>query len=601
LKLGVKLLLNFLLVAFLVVIVGVVSRSYNDSVKVRLSAANQQADLVVEYASAMERNLFQSLIFVHYFHDQLHEQESARLVSEGFGEGELRNRINQEFASFQQNYRLIENLLGSRENEDAAAFFGKMQILQNRFGLYKELTDQILQFDEDDSAEISRLYKVSLEPYFRNNIIPAINELRNAAREHQSQVSKRFNQSLENVNKVTTWATVLAVIVAFIIVAMVNKSIVKPLNDLSKAAIKIGEGNFRQKIEVTGSDEIGQLGSAFNTMVENLDQRTISRNFLDRIIESMHEALFVTDEKGNIIRANGSALQLLGYDSEELKSLKLSDICNDCEQSNELYVKSVETELSKKNGDKVPVLASKSRLEDVDDKQSSAVFVASDITDQKQNEDQIRKSLEEKQVLLAEIHHRVKNNLAVISGLLHLQGWNSEDKEAKRVLRDSELRVQSISLVHEMLYQSDSLAYIRYDEYVKDLLEAISKMYADMETAVKIQTSLEKVEVNVNQAIPCSLLLNEIVVNAYKHAFNGLKKGIIHVKLTTSGDEVELCISDNGNGLDEQAFNESESLGVTLIKTLTKQLKGEFSIQTRESEPGSVFIIKFPQESLSVT
>jgi len=599
-KLGVKLLISFLLVAFLVVIVGVVSRSYNDSVKSRLSTANQKADLVVEYASAMERNLFQSLMFVHYYQDQLVENGNKGLVSEGLGEGELKNRINQEFASFQQNYRLIESLLEPQKTDNTSEIFADMQVLEQRFWFYEELTQEVLELGETEPSESSRLYRVSLEPYFRNSLLPAINELRNLARERQNLVSNRLNESLEDVNKVTTWATVIAVLIAFIIVATVNKSIVKPLNDLSKAAIKIGEGNLKQKVRVSGTDEIAQLGIAFNTMAENLDQRTISRNFLDRIIESMQEALLVSDKSGRIVRANNAALEMLGYEIQEIEQLTLEDICESVSEIPAQNNKSRETNLIRKDGSRVPVLASFSKLEEHEDGWDSVVLVASDVTEQKKNEDQIKKSLEEKQVLLAEIHHRVKNNLAVISGLLHLQAWNAKDDEAKRVLQESELRVQSISLVHEMLYQSDSLAYIRYDQYVKDLLQAISSMYIDMKTSVKLATELDEVEVNVNQAIPCSLLLNEIVVNAYKHAFEGLEEGIIDVRLKKNGTDVILSVSDNGHGFDREAFEESDSLGSTLIKTLTKQLKGHFTISQNSSGAGSTFEINFPRESVSV-
>jgi len=225
-----------------------------------------------------------------------------------------------------------------------------------------------------------------------------------------------------------------------------------------------------------------------------------------------------------------------------------------------------------------------------------SVAVASDITERKQAERRIRESLKEKEVMLAEIHHRVKNNLAVVSGLLQLQSFNAKNSDVQNALADSQLRIQSIALVHEMLYENESLAYIKYDKYISDLMEAISNMLLRDDRVIKIETKIDPLALSINQAIPFSLMITEIVVNAFKHAFNGKKEGKIVVEVKMEGDLVRMNITDDGQGVDIHEFNNSKSLGATLIKTLSSQLNAEFTILERDQNSGSVFQVTFERK-----
>ncbi len=222
--------------------------------------------------------------------------------------------------------------------------------------------------------------------------------------------------------------------------------------------------------------------------------------------------------------------------------------------------------------------------------------MASDITKRKEAEEQITKSLKEKEILLSEIHHRVKNNLAVISGLLQMQIWETQDTTAETALKDSQLRVQSIALVHEKLYQSENLSYIQFDYYIRDLLQAISSTYMDTHVSVSIKTDLDDIVLNINQAIPCSLLLNELIVNAYKHAFDNGAGGNIYVKTHKNEDTIHLYVKDDGVGLPQDfELDDANSLGMTLINTLTQQLNGEISMK---NENGAIFEVNFEAEEV---
>ena len=164
-------------------------------------------------------------------------------------------------------------------------------------------------------------------------------------------------------------------------------------------------------------------------------------------------------------------------------------------------------------------------------------------------------------------------------------------------MTDSQVRIQSIALVHELLYESESLAYIKYDKYISDLLKAISNMHMSGEKSIEIVTDVQPISLSINQAIPFSLLITELIVNAYKHAFNGKKTGTIHLDVKMEeGDMVTMELRDNGEGVDIDEFNNSDSLGATLIKTLSNQLRANFKIVEGSDIRGSVFRVKFERK-----
>ena len=204
-------------------------------------------------------------------------------------------------------------------------------------------------------------------------------------------------------------------------------------------------------------------------------------------------------------------------------------------------------------------------------------------------EKKLKESLEEKVTLLAEIHHRVKNNLAVISGLLDLQAYNEENTLVNKRLRESQARIQSIAMVHEKLYQSESLSRIELHSYVDEMVAFLSGIFKSIRTDVSIENNTDSVYLDIRQAVPCGLILNELITNAYKHAFEGREKGTIEIDLNRKGNTAILQVSDDGVGVPDKFDKElSDSLGVTLVKTLVKQLKGEISVENRNGTTVSI-------------
>lgn len=208
--------------------------------------------------------------------------------------------------------------------------------------------------------------------------------------------------------------------------------------------------------------------------------------------------------------------------------------------------------------------------------------VSRDITERKENEEIVRKSLKEKEILLREIHHRVKNNLQVISSLLQLQAESVEDAKFQKLFTESQHRLRSMALIHEMLYQSEDISGINFAEYVDSLCGYLMMSY-DSKERIKLELNIEPVELNIDTAIPCGLILAELLTNSLKHAFPENNSGIITITFATTEQGYELCFTDDGVGLPENIdiWNMS-SMGLQVVKTLVKQLKGSVKLD-RES------------------
>lgn len=208
--------------------------------------------------------------------------------------------------------------------------------------------------------------------------------------------------------------------------------------------------------------------------------------------------------------------------------------------------------------------------------------------------EKLSESLEEKQVLLQEIHHRVKNNLAIISGLIDLQMDRTDDESARRVLEDSQSRIRSMALVHDKLYRSDSLKGIGMRKYFTDLVEAIHRTFESNED-VSLNVEVEDIMLDLDKVIPCGLLVNELAVNAFKHAF-AEGGGVLEVSLRERNGTARLRIADDGPGLpDDFSFSSTESLGMMLVQTFADQLGAEIAVNG--GERGASFTFVFPLDN----
>ncbi|MCZ7401795.1 MAG: PAS domain S-box protein [Candidatus Methanoperedens sp.] len=219
--------------------------------------------------------------------------------------------------------------------------------------------------------------------------------------------------------------------------------------------------------------------------------------------------------------------------------------------------------------------------------------VFQDISDRKKAQEEIKKSLQEKEILLREIHHRVKNNMQIISSLLNLQSGYVEEEKYCNMLKECQTRILSMSLIHENLYQSGDFTRIELNDYIRDLVNNLFQSYATSESKIKINTNIETVSLGIDSAMPCGLIINELVSNSLKHAFPDGANGEINIAFLQKDENMfELIVSDNGIGIREDLdLQKIESMGLFLVKMLVEdQLEGEISL---DRSKGTKFTIRF--------
>jgi len=320
------------------------------------------------------------------------------------------------------------------------------------------------------------------------------------------------------------------------------------------------------------------------------------------ILEQMVEGYFESDLKGNITFVNKSVCEAMGYEKDEFVGMnyrqitgetnaqKVWQVYNDVYRSGEPK-KNAEQDLIRKNGSRISVEGSVDLIRDRSSNPIGFRSVVHDITDRKKAEEQIRQSLREKEIMLQEIHHRVKNNMQIISSMLGLQKKYIRDERDIELFRDSQSRIRSMALVHEKLYRSRNLARIDFAEYTRDLVDQLLQFYNVKKMDIDFKIEFESIYFGVDIAIPCALIINELVSNSLKHAFLDGMKGILYVHLTKDGDMYLLTVSDNGIGFPKGIdFQKTESLGLQLVDAFVRQLKGSISL---ERKGGTSFNIAF--------
>ncbi|HLP12003.1 MAG TPA: PAS domain S-box protein [Flavobacteriales bacterium] len=218
--------------------------------------------------------------------------------------------------------------------------------------------------------------------------------------------------------------------------------------------------------------------------------------------------------------------------------------------------------------------------------------ISTDITDKKHKNEELRHSLKEKEVLLKEVHHRVKNNLQIISSILNLQTSFSNDAKVNEILRESQNRVKSMAYLHESLYQNKNFSFINFSDYLINLSKNLVHSYYISASSVELKLNVDKVDLNLDQAIPCGLIVNELLTNAVKYAFaDSAKSSIISIKVTEKKGIVEIDVADNGVGLPKDFdVNKTNTLGLQLVSTLTEQLDGKLTVM---NDGGARFMITF--------
>lgn len=249
----------------------------------------------------------------------------------------------------------------------------------------------------------------------------------------------------------------------------------------------------------------------------------------------------------------------------------------------------------RKDGELLSANVTVSLVRDANDNPNYFVAVFEDITERKEYERQLEESIKEKEVLLKEVHHRVKNNMQVISSILNLQSSYISDENALGILRESQDRIKSMSFVHESLYQSNTLSEVNFAEYIQNIARNLYHSYGRPQGGISLDFDLQEIYLNLDTSIPCGLIINEVVSNSLKYAFEGREKGVIRIELGKLSDgKLKLIVSDDGIGLPSGFdIENAESLGLQLVTTLVTQVSGELAIDVSN---GTKFNIVFKEQ-----
>lgn len=419
---------------------------------------------------------------------------------------------------------------------------------------------------------------------------------------HNIATNRRETIREIQVSQQINFLMIMIPIVTFLgyLLYQLRSRIQKSLSTLVKGTREIAKGNLDLKIETDGKDEHQTLAKNFNSMTMQLkEQINKEREAREKAVENQKRWERLVEQDPNLVMIhidgeiqfiNAAGAQMMGAtDPKELVGKSAYEFFHESD-----YQKRREaTTPQKRNGNsytpkvrKVYGLDKNERFVQIESVpiryfgKKASQTVGLDITEHIKYENELKKSIEEKTILLQEVHHRVKNNLAVTSGLLYMQRVSTDNPEIASLLGESERRIKTMTLIHELLYSSTDLSSIPIDEYITSLVELI-KNSLDPEENVEVKIIADSFSINVTQAVPCALILNELISNSYKHAFEPGENGLIEVIITQNNDTAEFIIKDNGQGIPEKVLNDENrsSLGLTIVNTLIRQVDGTIKIK----------------------
>jgi PAS domain S-box-containing protein len=343
------------------------------------------------------------------------------------------------------------------------------------------------------------------------------------------------------------------------------------------ATIKDSQGNIFGAIETL--EDVTERKKAENSMKE-------SEIRFRSVVESSTDAIIIGDQNMNILSWNRGAHEIFRYTEKEIIGQHLTKIIlKDHTESYEkisgdniaILEKPAEMIGLKNDGTQFPIeiLLTSWRMGE----ESFYTAFIRDITLRKVVEGKIKSSLNEKEVLLKEIHHRVKNNMQIISSLISLQSDYADNEDTIKMFEDSKNRIRSMALIHEKLYQSEDISLIDFADYIESLAGRLLEVYGVAGRGINLRINAEDIFLSIDAAIPCGLIINELVSNSIKHAFPNGRLGQITIDMEKHNGGYMLSVSDDGVGFPEDIdYKNTESLGLQIVQTLTSQLRGKIEL-----------------------
>lgn len=355
-------------------------------------------------------------------------------------------------------------------------------------------------------------------------------------------------------------------------------------------------------IKCPKSGEVQEIQSTTRDITSRIrieHQLEDEKQFIQNIIESLPGIFYMLDDEANYVYWNKNFEQNFGYSGEELRKkhplefYRKEDhqlITDKIKEAGDTGEAEVEADVFDKSGTPHRYYLTGKGI--IREGRKYIIGTGIDISERKAYEAKLEQALNEKNVLLQEIHHRVKNNLAVISSFLQLQSFTSRSPEVQQPLLESHQRILTIALIHEKLYQSENFNRINFEDYTRDLLKTIQQSL-DPGKNVNIEVAISEPGLNLNQSVPCALIINELVNNAFKHAFTSVTSPYICITGDITDNRVIFNIRDNGVGLPEGFCPKKvNSLGYKIIQKLSEQLEAELDIQSRNGTQVSFSFIR---------
>jgi two-component system, chemotaxis family, CheB/CheR fusion protein len=346
-----------------------------------------------------------------------------------------------------------------------------------------------------------------------------------------------------------------------------------------------------------------------DTLKRSATRIEAARDYANAIVETVRQPLLVLNPDLRVIRANQSfyeTFQLTPAQTEQQSIFEVKNRLWNLPDLRSLLGKLLAHDTEFQDFEATPLNPDSDRMllfnawKIRDELHEHSILLAiEDITERRRAETLIRDSLTEKEVLLREIHHRVKNNLQIVSSLLSLQSNRVADPQTVEILQDSQNRVRSMALIHQSLYQSSNLANLNFAEYIQILVNNLFTSYSVDRAAVALHVDVEPgIAIDVDRAVLCGLIVNELVTNAFKHGFVGNLPGEIVIDLTTSDDNIlTISIANNGQELPSDFdVHKVQSMGLNLVISLIKQLRGDLKVETGTM---TIFKLIFPLFPLS--
>ena len=355
-------------------------------------------------------------------------------------------------------------------------------------------------------------------------------------------------------------------------------------------------------------DDSGKAKTMFGTTQDITHRKMVERSLKDseskfrNLVETTPDMIWEIDKEGIFTYISPQSLDMLGYTPEEIVGKYMFSFIDPSEverikkifsahKNNFTKINTFEVPAHRQDGTRITLEIRSVRASNNQDNFDGFQGIARDITERNIATNQLKTSIKEKDILLQEIHHRVKNNMQIISSLLNLQITYLDDNQAVNLLKESQNRVRSMAIIHEKLYQSNDFTKINLAEYINSLVNGLFYSYS-IKNHINSIINVDDVELNIETAVPIGLILNELVSNSLKHGFpNG--SGEVYIKLKTVDDKYEMRVGDNGIGFPKDVdFKNTDSLGLQLVNSLVNQIDGEIELNTIH---GAEFVIIFPE------